>query len=138
MPGGALEVIAAGALDGVEHVFGLHCDPTIDVGAGRACGSGRSPAPPTRSTVRLTGRGGHTSRPHLTEDLTYALGKLVTELPGSAVPPAGPAGRRQPGLGRRPRRLGQERHPGLRRGRRHRCGCSTPSPGRTPRTWSAS
>jgi amidohydrolase len=33
--------------------------------------------------VRLTGRGGHTSRPHLTEDLTYALGKLVTELPGA-------------------------------------------------------
>ena len=29
----------------------------------------------------LTGKGGHTSRPHLTEDLTFALGKLVTELP---------------------------------------------------------
>ena len=33
--------------------------------------------------MRLTGRGGHTSRPHLTEDLIYALGKLVTELPGA-------------------------------------------------------
>jgi amidohydrolase len=33
--------------------------------------------------VRLSGRGGHTSRPHLTEDLTFALGKLVTELPGA-------------------------------------------------------
>jgi len=32
MPGGALEVIAAGALDGVQHVYGLHCDPSIDVG----------------------------------------------------------------------------------------------------------
>jgi amidohydrolase len=31
--------------------------------------------------VTLTGSGGHTSRPHLTEDLTYALGKVVTELP---------------------------------------------------------
>ena len=29
MPGGALEVIAAGALDGVAHVFGLHCDPSM-------------------------------------------------------------------------------------------------------------
>ncbi|MFL6022083.1 MAG: M20/M25/M40 family metallo-hydrolase, partial [Marmoricola sp.] len=28
-----------------------------------------------------TGNGGHTSRPHLTEDLTFALGKLITELP---------------------------------------------------------
>ena len=32
-------------------------------------------------SVRLSGRGGHTSRPHLTEDLTFALGKLVVELP---------------------------------------------------------
>jgi amidohydrolase len=31
--------------------------------------------------VRLTGRGGHTSRPHLTADLTYALAALVTQLP---------------------------------------------------------
>jgi amidohydrolase len=82
MPGGALEVIAAGALDGVGHVFGLHCDPTIDVGeVGLRVGplTGAADA----LTVRLTGRGGHTSRPHLTEDLTYALGKLVTELPGA-------------------------------------------------------
>lgn len=82
MPGGALEVIAAGALDGVEHVFGLHCDPSIDVGE-----VGLREGPLTGAadalTVRLTGRGGHTSRPHLTEDLTYALGKLVTELPGA-------------------------------------------------------
>ncbi len=82
MPGGALEVIAAGALDGVGHVYGLHCDPTIDVGrVGLRVGplTGAADA----LTVRLTGRGGHTSRPHLTEDLTYALGKLVTELPGA-------------------------------------------------------
>jgi amidohydrolase len=82
MPGGALEVIAAGALDGVSHVYGLHCDPSIDVGqVGLRVGplTGAADA----LTVRLTGRGGHTSRPHLTEDLTYALGKLVTELPGA-------------------------------------------------------
>ncbi|HEX4977735.1 MAG TPA: amidohydrolase [Nocardioides sp.] len=82
MPGGALELIAAGALDGVSHVFGLHCDPGVDVGV-----VGLREGPMTGAadalTVRLTGRGGHTSRPHLTEDLTYALGKLVTELPGA-------------------------------------------------------
>jgi amidohydrolase len=82
MPGGALELIAAGALDGVGHVFGLHCDPGVDVGV-----VGLREGPMTGAadalTVRLTGRGGHTSRPHLTEDLTYALGKLVTELPGA-------------------------------------------------------
>jgi len=82
MPGGALELIAAGAMDGVSHVFGLHCDPGVDVGV-----VGLREGPMTGAadalTVRLTGRGGHTSRPHLTEDLTYALGKLVTELPGA-------------------------------------------------------
>jgi len=82
MPGGALEVIATGALDDVTHVYGLHCDPSIDVGqvglrVGPLTGAADS------LTVRLTGRGGHTSRPHLTEDLTYAVGKLVTELPGA-------------------------------------------------------
>ena len=31
--------------------------------------------------VRLTGPGGHTARPHLTADLVFALGKVVTEVP---------------------------------------------------------
>ena len=82
MPGGALEVISAGALDDVEHVFGLHCDPGLDVGQ-----VGLREGPLTGAadamTVRLTGRGGHTSRPHLTQDLTYALATLVTELPAA-------------------------------------------------------
>jgi len=82
MPGGALEVIAAGALDGVAQVFSLHCDPGLDVGR-----VGLREGPITGAadalTVRLTGRGGHTSRPHLTEDLTFALAKLVTDLPGA-------------------------------------------------------
>ena len=82
MPGGALELIAAGVLDDVQRVFGLHCDPTIDVGAvglrvGPLTGAADS------LTVRLSGHGGHTSRPHLTEDLTFALAKLVTELPAA-------------------------------------------------------
>ena len=81
MPGGALEVIAAGALAEVSHVFGLHCDPSVDVGQ---VGLRRGPLTGAADslTVRLTGRGGHTSRPHLTEDLTFALAKLVTDLPG--------------------------------------------------------
>ena len=33
--------------------------------------------------VHLTGRGGHTSRPQLTEDLTYALAKVVTDVPAA-------------------------------------------------------
>ena len=80
MPGGALMAVKAGALDGVTRIFGLHCDPGIDVGQ-----VGLREGPLTGAAdsldVRLTGKGGHTSRPHLTEDLTFALGKLVTELP---------------------------------------------------------
>jgi amidohydrolase len=82
MPGGALEMISTGALDGVGHVFGLHCDPGLDVGQiglreGALTGAADS------MSVRLTGRGGHTSRPHLTQDLTYALATLVTQLPAA-------------------------------------------------------
>lgn len=80
MPGGALDLMAHGALDGVSRVFGLHCDPSLDVGE-----IGLREGPLTGAAdalnVRLKGKGGHTSRPHLTEDLTFALGKLVTELP---------------------------------------------------------
>jgi amidohydrolase len=80
MPGGALMCLEEGVLDGVERIFGLHCDPSLDVGEigvrqGPLTGAADSRA------VTLTGKGGHTSRPHLTEDLTFALGKLVTELP---------------------------------------------------------
>ncbi len=82
MPGGALEMIAAGALDGVERVYGLHCDPSLDVGQ-----IGLREGPLTGAsdslTVRLSGKGGHTSRPHLTQDLTFTLGLLVTQLPAA-------------------------------------------------------
>jgi amidohydrolase len=80
MPGGAVHLMEKGALDQVERVFALHCDPGVDVGQ-----VGLRPGPLTsaadRVEVRLTGTGGHTSRPHLTGDLTFALAKVTTELP---------------------------------------------------------
>ena len=80
MPGGALRMMEAGALDDVRRIFSLHCDPSLDVGE-----IGLRDGPLTGAadalSVELTGRGGHTSRPHLTEDLTFALGKVITELP---------------------------------------------------------
>jgi amidohydrolase len=82
MPGGALEVMAAGALEEVTHAFGLHCDPSLDVGqVGLRVGPITGAADSIK--VRLIGRGGHTSRPHLTQDLTFALGVLVTQLPAA-------------------------------------------------------
>jgi amidohydrolase len=80
MPGGALSLIELGALDDVKRIFGLHCDPSLDVGR-----IGLREGPITGAAdhleVTISGSGGHTSRPHLTEDLTYALAKVVTELP---------------------------------------------------------
>jgi amidohydrolase len=82
MPGGALGVIAAGGLDGVRRIYGLHCDPRLEVGqVGLRVGALTAAA--DRILVRLTGPGGHTSRPHLTADLVYALATLVTELPAA-------------------------------------------------------
>ena len=80
MPGGAKHLIAQGALEGVERVFALHCDPAVDVGKiGLRAGALTSAA--DRIEVWLEGTGGHTSRPHLTGDLTFALAKVTSELP---------------------------------------------------------
>ena len=35
-----------------------------------------------RLEIRLSGPGGHTARPQLTVDLVYALGRVITDLPG--------------------------------------------------------
>lgn len=61
-PGGAIDVISAGGLDGVAQVFGIHCDPKVDVGQvgtriGPITSASRSPWSPARA--------GTTSRPHL-------------------------------------------------------------------------
>lgn len=81
MPGGALDVVAAGGLDGVERVFGLHCDPRLPVGQiGSRIGAITSAA--DLLELRLTSPGGHTSRPHLSADLVHALGTVITDLPG--------------------------------------------------------
>lgn len=80
MPGGAEDVVAQEGLLGVDRIFALHCDPTLDAGqVGLRVGAITAAA--DQIDVTLTGRGGHTSRPHLTQDLTYALAKVVTEVP---------------------------------------------------------
>ena len=80
MPGGAMDLVGRRVLEGVDRIFALHCDPTLDVGqVGLREGAITSAA--DALDVILSGAGGHTSRPHLTEDLTFALGKLITDLP---------------------------------------------------------
>ncbi|WP_373278173.1 amidohydrolase [Zhihengliuella halotolerans] len=80
MPGGALAVIEQGVLDDVPRVLALHCDPRIDAGTiGTRIGAITSAADTIK--LELTGRGGHTSRPHLTEDLVFALSKVAVDVP---------------------------------------------------------
>ncbi|WP_337589668.1 amidohydrolase [Ornithinimicrobium murale] len=82
IPGGAHKVVEGGWLEGVHRVLAVHCDPSIDVGT-----IGLKVGPITAASdsvhVTLAGRGGHTSRPHLTQDLTFALGKVMTDVPAA-------------------------------------------------------
>jgi amidohydrolase len=79
---GAQGLIAAGALDGVDRIFALHCDPRLDVGM-VGVRAGALTAACDKVRVTLAGPGGHTARPHLTADVVYALGKIVTEVPAA-------------------------------------------------------
>ena len=79
---GALEAMGDGAITGVDRLFALHCDPRFEVGqVGLRAGPITGACDKIR--VRVSGPGGHTARPHLTADLVYALGKIVTELPAA-------------------------------------------------------
>lgn len=80
MPGGALSVIAAGVLDDVPRILALHCEPRIDAGKiGTRIGAITSASDTIK--IELTGRGGHTSRPHLTEDLVFAMSQIAINVP---------------------------------------------------------
>lgn len=79
-PGGAHGVIDEGGLDGVERIFALHCDPRVDVGnVGTRIGPITSASDAV--TVTVSSLGGHTSRPHLTGDVVFALGQVITQVP---------------------------------------------------------
>ena len=80
MPGGALNVVAADGLSGVDRIFALHCDPRLAVGrVGIRVGSITSAS--DLIELRLSSPGGHTARPHLTADLVHALGTVIIGLP---------------------------------------------------------
>ena len=81
MPGGALDTIAAGGLAGVSRIFALHCDPRLSVGR-VAITAGPITSAADSIEITLHSSGGHTSRPHLTSDLVYGMGMVITGLPG--------------------------------------------------------
>lgn len=80
MPGGALDVINAGGLEGVGRIFAVHCDPRVEVGRiGLKIGAITSAC--DKLLLALDGPGGHTARPHLTTDLISAIARMAADLP---------------------------------------------------------
>lgn len=78
--GGATDVIEWGALEGVHSIFAIHAEPKLRVGRiGIRAGAITSATDVVELNIK--GPGGHTSRPHLSADVIYALGKVITELP---------------------------------------------------------
>ncbi|MEU6535151.1 amidohydrolase [Streptomyces sp. NPDC047000] len=80
LPGGAVDAIAAGVLEGVGGILAVHCDPRVDAGR---IGLRQGPITSAcdRLEVALDGPGGHTARPHLTTDLVTAAARVVTDVP---------------------------------------------------------
>ncbi|HEY0238602.1 MAG TPA: amidohydrolase, partial [Friedmanniella sp.] len=77
-PGGAVDAIDGGVLTDLSEVYALHCDPRTDAGQ-IALKVGPVTSAVSQVSVTLNGSGGHTSRPHLTQDVVAALGTLVTQ-----------------------------------------------------------
>jgi len=76
IPGGAPRMIEEGALEGVDAVFGLHLWQMLPTGM-VACLKGPMMAAPDEFTIKVIGRGGHGSAPHLTVDPIVAAAHLV-------------------------------------------------------------
>ena len=79
-PGGAVEIVRDGLVDGIEALMAFHVDPSIPAGqlglrAGTITGSS------DRLVFLVEGPGGHTARPHETVDTISAAARLVTEVP---------------------------------------------------------
>ncbi|MCL6594617.1 MAG: amidohydrolase [Firmicutes bacterium] len=78
-PGGALELIRAGALDGVEAIVGLHVNSLLPVGRAQVQ-SGPLLANSDVFEVEIEGVGGHGSQPHLTVDAALVAAQTVVHL----------------------------------------------------------
>ena len=79
VPGGAVDVVREGWLDGVSAIYAVHCDPKLDVGT-VGCRVGALTSAADMVEIRLRGPGGHTARPERTVDLVDVLARIVMGL----------------------------------------------------------
>jgi amidohydrolase len=78
-PGGAAEIVASGALDGVDAVVGCHLLSDMQVGTIAAL-EGACTAAADVFSVRIVGRGGHAAFPHTAVDPVVAAAQVVSTL----------------------------------------------------------
>ncbi|QSO45560.1 amidohydrolase [Alicyclobacillus mengziensis] len=78
-PGGAQEMVKAGAMEGVEKVFGIHLQSMMDPGVIGICAGPLNAAPDTFS-VKIIGKGGHAAYPHQTVDSVAIAAQVITNL----------------------------------------------------------
>lgn len=74
-PGGAQEMVKAGVLEGVDQVIGIHLASTVEVGKIGLC-HGSATSGSDTFDIKIQGKGGHSSEPHLTID-PIAIGSQV-------------------------------------------------------------
>ena len=79
LPGGAPAMIADGALEDVDEIYGIHVMPLFKVGEYATC-SGPMLAQSDTFQITLTGRGGHAAFPHLTVDPIVISSQFVTSV----------------------------------------------------------
>ncbi len=79
LPGGALRMIAEGALSGVSAIYGVHLWSSFPYGIATTR-PGAFMASPDEFEVELVGRGGHGGLPHQSRDALLAGAHLVTAL----------------------------------------------------------
>ncbi|MEZ5988986.1 MAG: amidohydrolase, partial [Planctomycetota bacterium] len=78
-PGGAIQLIEAGCLEGVDEVYGLHVIPPIPSGLFDVM-AGPFMAAADNFTVDVVGRGGHAAMPHLVRDPIAASAQVLSAL----------------------------------------------------------
>jgi len=79
-PGGAVELVEEGLVDGLKGLIAFHVDPSLPTGR-IGSRSGPITASADKFTLVLEGPGGHTARPHRTVDLIADAARVVHELP---------------------------------------------------------
>ena len=79
-PGGARDLVAAGAVDGVDFVYGCHLWTPLELGKVAAM-PGPFMAASDFFTLAITGRGGHGGLPHLADDTIAIAAQVVANLP---------------------------------------------------------